>query len=139
MLTARGAPGFFMYATLKLIHVTCVAISILGFFLRGILTQRDAAVMRRRWIRVLPHLNDVALLASAVAMAVLSGQYPFSADWLTAKLLGLIVYVGLGVIALRGRHPGRRRLAFALALVVFSWIVSVALTRNPAGFLTLLA
>jgi uncharacterized membrane protein SirB2 len=128
-----------MYATLKLIHVTCVVISILGFFLRGILAQRDAAVMRRRWIRVLPHFNDVALLASAVAMAVLSGQYPFSADWLTAKLLGLIVYVGLGVVALRSGHPGRRRLAFVMALVVFGWMVSVALTRHPAGFLVLLA
>ena len=127
-----------MYATLKLIHVSCVGVSILGFFLRGVLAQRDAPVMRKRWIRVLPHINDTALLASALAMAVMSSQYPLSADWLSAKLVGLIVYVGLGVITLRSPQPSRRRAAFLAALVVFGWMVSVALTRHPAGFLALL-
>ena len=127
-----------MYSTLKLIHITCVGISVLGFLLRGVLAQRDAPVMRKRWVRVLPHFNDTALLASAIAMAVMSGQYPLIADWLTAKLLGLIAYVALGVVALRSPHPQRRRWAFVLALAVFTWIVSVALTRHPAGFWVLL-
>jgi uncharacterized membrane protein SirB2 len=39
---------------------------------------------------------DTVLLASAIAMAVISAQYPFAADWLTAKLVGLLIYIGCG-------------------------------------------
>jgi uncharacterized membrane protein SirB2 len=128
-----------MYPTLLLIHVSCVVISITGFTLRGVFALRGAAVMQQRWIRVLPHFNDTLLLGSAITMAVLSGQYPFYSDWLTAKLFGLLAYVGLGVFALRGKNPAIQRGSFAMALLVFAWMVSVALTRHPAGFFAVAA
>ena len=78
------------------------------------------------------------LLAAAIGLATISGQYPFVAAWLSAKVLGLCVYIGLGSFAL-GSAPGRSRVAraaaFCAALLVFGWIVSVALSRNPAGML----
>ncbi len=122
-----------MYLTLKTIHVTCVVISFTGFLLRGILAQRNASVMRQRWIRIVPHFNDTLLLGSALAMAFMSGQYPLVAPWLTAKLVGLIVYVVLGVVALRGSNGRAKQLAFWAAACVFLWIVSVAMLRHPAG------
>ena len=122
-----------MYPLLKNIHITCVVISIAGFVVRGVLVQYGAAVMHRRWMRVIPHLNDTVLLASAVAMAMQSGQYPFAAGWLTAKLAGLVAYVGLGAIALRGRDATVRRAAFVAAVLVYGWIVSAAILRHPAG------
>jgi uncharacterized membrane protein SirB2 len=126
-----------MFPTLKAIHVASVALSIAGFLVRGILVWREAPVMRRRWVRVVPHINDTVLLASAVAMAVLSAQYPFVAGWLTAKVFGLVAYVALGAVALRSASRERRRAAFVAALLVFGWIVSVALTRHPAGVFSL--
>jgi uncharacterized membrane protein SirB2 len=66
----------------------------------------------------------------------MSGQYPFVDAWLTAKVLGLTAYIILGSLALRaGSAPGIRISAWLAALVVFGWIVSVALTRQPQGFL----
>ena len=46
----------------------------------------------------------------------------------------------LGTVALkRGRTMSTRVLAFIGAIVVYAWIVSVALTKNAGGFLTVLA
>lgn len=127
-----------MYLTLKTIHVSLVLISITGFTLRCFLARRESPVLRQRWIRIVPHVNDTLLLASALAMVVMSAQYPFVVGWLTAKVLGLLAYIGLGVFALRGRTAAIRQQAFIAALLTFGWIVSVALLRHPAGVFSLL-
>ena len=54
-------------------------------------------------------------------------------------MLALIAYIVLGTVALkRARSKAVRAAAFALALVTAGYIVSVALTRDPLGFLVLL-
>jgi len=124
------------YSFLKTIHVTCVAVTFALFVSRGVLSFRNPARPYTRLLRIAPHVVDTVLLASAVAMSVLSRQYPFAEDWLTAKLAALIVYIGAGMIALSARHAVRVRVtAWLFALAVFGYIVSVALTRNPAPFL----
>ncbi len=124
-----------MYAALKHLHVACVVLSVAGFALRGALAFRDSPLLRRRWVKTLPHINDSLLLAAALGLAALSGQWPFVDAWLTAKVFGLIAYIVLGALALRPGIGGLKRgLAYAGALGVFSWIVSVALARNAAGF-----
>jgi uncharacterized membrane protein SirB2 len=123
---------------MKLVHVTCALLSIAGFTLRGALMLRDSTLLRTRFARVAPHVVDTLLLASAVVLAWQSGQYPFAQPWLTAKVLALVAYIALGSIALKpGRSKNVRTVAFWLALLVVLYIVSVALTRNPAGFFSL--
>lgn len=123
------------YLAIKHIHVTCVVLSITGFCLRGLLLLKKSALMERRWMRILPHMNDAVLLAAALGLTVLTGQYPFFDAWLTAKVFGLIAYIILGALALQpGREAGLRIAAGIGAVVVFGWIVSVALTKNPLGW-----
>lgn len=119
------------YALLKYLHVGCVALSGAGFALRGAWMLRGSPMLARRWVRVTPHLVDTALLASAIALALMSGQYPLAQGWLTAKVLGLIAYIALGSIALkRGRTRALRLAAFCGALLVFAYIVAVATTKS---------
>ena len=121
------------YLTLKTVHVGCAATSFALFFARGIWMLRGSPLLRRAWVRVLPHLVDTLLLASAIAMAAMSRQYPLVAGWLTAKVVALVAYIGLGMIALRhGRTPRVRAAAWVAALAVFAYIVAVALTRRAA-------
>lgn len=123
-----------MYLAVKYIHVISVVLSIGGFFLRGILMMRDSPLLRARWVRVVPHVNDTVLLAAALTLAALSGQYPFVAGWVTAKVFGVIAYIILGALALRDASSLRLRIAcWAASLLVFGWIVSVALSRQPLG------
>lgn len=127
-----------MYAAIKHLHILCAVLSGSGFVLQGIWMMQRNPLLDHRATRVLPHVVDTVFLTSAITLAALSAQYPLVAPWVTAKVIGLIVYVVLGYVALR-RGPTMRVRVFALggALLVFSWIVSVALTKNAAGFLVL--
>ena len=129
-----------MYALVKFVHVASVVLSLAGFVLRGLLMMRDSSLLKARWIRVLPHVNDTVLLIAALSLAAMSGQYPFVVNWVTAKVLGVIAYIILGALALRDASTRRLRvICWCASLVVFGWIVSVALTRQPMGFLAALA
>lgn len=126
-----------MYAAIKHIHFTCVVLSLLGFIVRGLWMLGGSNMLQERWVRVVPHVVDTLLLASAIALAVMIGQYPFVHGWLTAKVLGLVAYIGLGTVALkRGRTRRIRLTAWLAALAVFGYIVSVALTHDPRGVFT---
>lgn len=120
------------YAILKLIHVGCVATSYALFVLRGAWMLVESPRLGQRWVRIAPHIVDSALLASAIAMAVTLRQYPMVAGWLTAKVVALVGYIALGMIALRfGRTRGVRITARLTAQAVFFYIVCVAITRDP--------
>lgn len=124
-----------MYLALKHLHITCVVLSGLGFLLRGAWMLQNSPRLQGRLPRVAPHVVDTLLLSSALALAVLSGQYPFVQGWLTTKVLALLAYIGCGSVALkRGRSKAVRGIFFVMALSCFAYIVSVALTRHPAGF-----
>lgn len=124
------------YATLKLVHQGAVAMSITGFVARGVLALRDSPLARTRVARTVPHVVDTLLLASAIGMLTVLHLNPLQQPWLVAKLCGLVVYIGLGVLALRpGRSGAVRGAAWLGALATVAWIVSVALTKSPLGFL----
>lgn len=119
------------YNALKQLHVICVALSYAGFFVRGIGMMRESPFLARRWVRILPHVNDTVLLASAIALVVMSRQFPFTEGWVTAKVLALVVYIALGMVALgRGGTRPARIAAWIAAQAVFAYIVAVALTRQ---------
>lgn len=124
------------YATLKLIHQSAVVLSLTGFLARGLGMLGDAAWIRARAARTLPHVVDTVLLASALGLVWMLRVSPFVVPWLAAKLVGLIVYIVLGSIALkRGQTKRVRALAWVAALLTFGYIVSVAITKDPRGLL----
>ena len=124
------------YLIAKNIHVGCVILSLGGFAARGALMLLGSRALEARFVRIAPHVVDTLLLASALWLAWLIGQYPFVEGWLTAKVAGLVAYIVLGAIALRrGRTKAIRSAAFAAAALSAFYIVTVALTHDPRGFL----
>lgn len=122
------------YLLVKTLHVACVVLSLSGFAARGALMLAQSPWLNARWVRVAPHVVDTVLLASAAWLSWFLQQYPFVHGWLTAKIVGLLAYIGLGMVALRrGRSKRVRTVFFVLALAAAGYVVSVALTRDPAG------
>ena len=120
------------YASLKIVHVSCVVASYALFVVRGLWMMRESPHLQQPWVRILPHVVDTILLASAVALAVMSHQYPLANGWLTAKVAGLLIYIALGTVALkRGKTRRVRVTAWLAAQAVFVYIVAVAITRQP--------
>ncbi len=124
------------YLLAKNIHVGCVILSLGGFAARGLLMLAGSPVLGTRVMRVAPHVVDTLLLASALWLAWILRQYPFVHGWLTAKVIGLVVYIVLGAVALRrGRTKRIRVAAFIAASATAFYIVSVAITHDARGFL----
>jgi uncharacterized membrane protein SirB2 len=97
------------YFLIKSVHVWSVTLSIALFVLRGGLMLAESPWLRAGVLRYTPHVVDTVLLTSALMLTGIVHQYPFANGWLTAKVLGLVLYVVLGSIALR--RGGTRRCA----------------------------
>jgi uncharacterized membrane protein SirB2 len=115
------------YLFAKHVHQAAVVITLLLFVLRGAWMLAGSAQLQRRWVKIVPHVNDTVLLAAALYMTAMVGLQP----WIVAKIAGLLVYIGLGTVAIkRGPTKAIRAVAFVAALLVFGYVVAVALTKR---------
>lgn len=120
---------------LKYIHLSCVALSFSLFWLRGFWLLRNSSIIRQRWVRVIPHSVDTLLLVSAIWLAWQLGYSPANSPWLAAKIIALMVYIGLGILAFRIiRTHSARLMIWLAAQLVFFYIAATAITHDP--FLT---
>ena len=122
------------YLQILMIHVGCVIASGSLFFTRGCMMLAGWSAANHAALRRLSVAIDVLLLAAAIALTTIIHQYPFVQAWLTVKVLLLVVYIALGVFALRrGRTRAIRAVCFAAAMLVFLFIVTVARAHDPLG------
>lgn len=122
------------YTAVKTVHVAAAALTVTLFALRGAWMLRAPRRLALPWVRIVPHVVDTVLLASALWLAWQLGG-DGTRGWLWAKLAALAAYILLGTVALkRGKTRRVRVAAFAAALATFAYIVSVAVTKSPLSF-----
>jgi len=115
-------------------HIGCVIASGSLFFTRGCMMLAGLPTANHVALRRISVAIDSLLLVAAIALTIIIHQYPFVQAWLTVKVILLVVYIVLGVFALRrGRTRAIRTACFAAAMVVFLFIVNVARTHDPLG------
>ena len=123
-----------IYLLVKQAHIGFVVLSLGLFVFRGALAV-FGVYRPNRVTNIVIHGVDTLLLLCGVSLAVMISINPFVAPWLMAKLIGLVVFVLIaGVGVRRGRTKSVRLLAFILAIAVFLYIVTVAVTKNPLIF-----
>ncbi|MGH8414434.1 MAG: SirB2 family protein [Gammaproteobacteria bacterium] len=128
-----------MYAEVKLAHILFAALSIGLFGLRGAFSLLAARPLGHRVWKVLPHVVDTLLLAMGVWLAVMLRLNPLHVTWLGVKLLCVIGYIVLGVLAFRLERPRWLRLGlFTAAILLFAFIVSIAIFQDPRGIFVLI-
>lgn len=123
-------------SALKLIHLTTVTITISLFVIRGLGLFMDAGLMSRKWVRIVPHINDTILLISGIWLAIQIEQYPLVHGWLTAKLLALLVYIGTGLAVFRFARNRRQQVgSWIVAILVFGYMLGVAIRHHPVSWM----
>jgi uncharacterized membrane protein SirB2 len=116
----------------KQLHVSFALLTACSFCLRAYWMLNAPALLRRPWVRRLPHVIDALLFATGLGMAWGLHISPLAHPWLAAKLGAIVVYVIIGSIALtRGRSRRARMLALVLSVLVLMYIFAVALTHDP--------
>lgn len=121
-----------MYMMAKHLHLTAVGLSILFFIFRFIWSQFNAEALSKKWVKILPHIIDTVLLASAIWLCVILSQYPLVNAWLTFKVIGVVLYIVFGLFALKKAKTATGRWSFFVAsLAVLTATAMVAVTKQP--------
>jgi uncharacterized membrane protein SirB2 len=124
-----------MYMAFKHIHLLMVVLSVSFLLVRYAMSLKPAAILQTKFFKIAPHVIDTLLLVSAVLLMITLQQYPFVHAWLTEKLLAVLAYIALGVMAFKGRTAAIRWICFLGALGWLGLVLRVAITKQPV-FLT---
>ena len=123
------------YLAIRQLHITTAVISILLFTLRFILLLRNSSQLQRRWLRVLPHLNDTLLLTFAILLCFSIAQAPLLSPWLTEKVSFVILYIFSGMFALKWAKSRTGRITwFIVSCLMFAYTANIAVNKNPLIF-----
>jgi uncharacterized membrane protein SirB2 len=121
------------YIAIKHLHTTAAALSILFFVVRAYWSVTSSPRLQSRIVRIAPHIIDTALLVFGVMLAVMIGP---EQPWILAKIIALILYIGVGTIAIkRGKTARTRGIAALVAIAIFAYIVGVAIRHDPMSWL----
>lgn len=124
------------YPQIRGLHILAVLLSGSLFALRGLGMLAHARWPQAASVRYLSYSIDTVLLTAALMLLTILPGAMFANHWLTVKVMLLVVYVVLGVFALRrGRTPRMRAVCYFAALLVFVTMIGIARTHHPLGWL----
>ena len=126
-----------MYPLLKHLHLLFIALSLITFLLRGFWMLNGSAMLQKKIVRIAPHIINTFMLLTGIAIAVylkLSlGDHP----WLIAKIVGIVLFIALGVAMVKAGNRGVKLGLWLLALLVFIDIAMIAVSKSPWGLLNI--
>lgn len=124
------------YPQIKMIHIALALLS------GGLFALRGAGVLAgMRWPHWLPvrwtsYAIDTSLLTAALMLLSILPGAMFANGWLTTKLVLLVIYVVLGVFAIkRARSRTAKTVCYVAALATFGMVYTIARAHHPLGFL----
>ncbi|SIQ25634.1 SirB2 family protein [Solilutibacter tolerans] len=124
------------YPQIKSLHVFLVLLSGALFALRGGAALLDARWPRHTVLRYGSYTIDTFLLTSVAMLATMLPRGMFANGWLAMKLAYVVVYILLGVVAMRPAIPRKTRtFCYLAALATFIGIIGIARLHHPWGWL----
>ncbi len=115
------------YLLYKHLHLTLVLLSVGLFVVRFATVQFRATAPNGFWFRVAPHIIDTCLLISGVLLMWVLQLSPFAAGWIALKLVLVVLYILLGLAAMKwAGNNGVRWVFFIAALLTVCAIGALA-------------
>ena len=124
-----------MYEMAKHIHLTIIVISVSLFIIRFVMLLRESDLLQNKVFKIVPHVIDTGLLASAVWLVTMSPMVNVD-GWLASKIIGLLLYIVSGLFAFKWAKNNRMRiLGFLSAMIWLSVTFGVAFSKQALSFL----
>jgi uncharacterized membrane protein SirB2 len=118
---------------IKILHLTFVLLSISSFIGRVYLAEKRPEMLEQKWIKIGPHIVNSILLITGFTLVFQGSWLSAEYGWIIAKLIALLGYVGLGIVAIKSQGDLRWK-AFAGALACFVYIAIVAVSKHAFIF-----
>ncbi len=78
---------------------------------------------------------DSFLFLSGAGLIWVTDQLPWQEGWLGIKLILLLFYILLGMVAFHwAKGRAQKAVAWIAALAIFSWMIVIALAKSPWPF-----
>src|SRR5690625_2552454 len=120
------------YLAYKHLHTSFATLSIIFFIIRAYWTVLERGCLQNTFLRVAPHIIATLSLLSGLALAFTIG---FTHPWLIAKISALFANLYAGIYAIRrGRTPQIRLLSAVIAVLIYVYIVGIALNKSVLSF-----
>lgn len=113
-----------LYPTVKHTHLMFIALSISLFVIRFVLHIRQSDLMQKKFLKVAPHVIDTFLLVSGFTLCFMIKQYPFVDPWMTEKIICVVAYIALGIMALKSNR--NKLFKFFAFIGAIGWLVLAA-------------
>ncbi|MFT0211877.1 SirB2 family protein [Pseudomonas sp. F1_0610] len=125
------------YLLIKQFHIGLALLSVSLFIFRFLLLWLKKWPKKRlNPFNRLSYILDTGLLLAAFCLLYILQLNPFTTAWVASKLILLVVYVGLGILAFKSQQQKIKIMAALLALLCFYLIYKSARLHLPfAGLL----
>ena len=106
------------YLAVKHTHMLFAVLSIILFYVRSFSRLRTGVLAKNKVVFIGSHSIDTLLLISAVALIVMAGFNPLEQSWLLEKIILVVAYIVLGVVAAKQSANSAKLVLLAITTLI---------------------
>ena len=106
------------YLAVKHTHMLFAVLSIILFYVRSFSRLKTGALAKNKVVFIGSQSIDTLLLVSAVALIVMAGFNPLEQSWLLEKIILVVAYIVLGVVAAKQSAQGAKVVLLAVTTLI---------------------
>ena len=106
------------YLAVKHTHMLFAVLSIILFYVRSFSRLKTGALAKNKVVFIGSHSIDTLLLISAVALIVMAGFNPLEQSWLLEKIILVVTYIVLGVVAAKQSANSAKLVLLAITTLI---------------------
>jgi len=118
------------YLAVKHTHMLLAVLSIILFYVRSFSRLKTATLAKNKIVFIGSHSIDTLLLVSAIALIVMAGFNPLEQSWLLEKIILVIAYIALGIVAARQSSHSARVILLVVTTFILLAIGYLASAKN---------
>jgi len=119
------------YLAVKHTHMAIAVLSILLFYVRSFSRMGKGAIAKNKLVFIGSHAIDTLLLVSAVTLIVMGGFNLLEQPWLLEKVILVIAYIVLGIIASKQQAMTAKVVYLIVTTAVILGIGYLAAVKAP--------
>lgn len=118
------------YLAVKHTHMAIAVLSIVLFYVRSFSRLGSGTIAKNKVVFIGSHATDTLLLISAIVLMAIAKINPLEQMWLLEKIILVIAYIALGIIASKQQKTSIKVLFLVVTTAVIALIGKLAVTKT---------
>lgn len=114
---------------LKHLHLLFVVLAVASFPIRLAAAEYKPELLQQTWLKIAPHMLATLLLLTGIGLVFQGNWLEGEFGWIIAKVVAMLGYIGLGVLAMHNQGPRRWQMTGGAVLCLI-YIFSAAISKK---------